>query len=131
MRNYEEDFGTKSRDMERVEKCFHILRHDVRFHTFLTLFLTFGNFLNRFHKKGKASGFRLKDTLPKITIVKSFSKDLESAHNMIEFIIMYLEQVDPEALKFAETHEAFLDAKKGKALHSTNFLTCQWNKHYL
>lgn len=105
--NFQEDFHSKQDDLVTLETCFEILQNDERLPKFLNMFLTFGNFINQGHRNGDAKGFRLRETLPKFALLKTFSTKPEEPRTMLEFIVQYLREKDPEMLAFAEHKEVF------------------------
>lgn len=115
--NFPDDFQSKMEKICHLEKAILFLQNNPYLPVILSAILQIGNYLNQSHTKGGAGGFRLKETLSKIKMVKTFRSDDEfpdplRPKNLMEYIIFFLEQTYPECLDFPSRIESIKIAAK-------------------
>jgi hypothetical protein len=123
--NFTEEFSDDLEKMQYVNATLEYLRESTAIRDIFSAILNIGNYLNQSHAKGNAWGFRIRDTLPKLKLMKSTilenSKDEDAPvlikgsvrpNNLMEFLLAYLSLKHPTALKFIQDAEIIRKAGK-------------------
>eukprot|EP00475_Leptophrys_vorax_P037421 TRINITY_DN6455_c0_g1_i3.p2 TRINITY_DN6455_c0_g1~~TRINITY_DN6455_c0_g1_i3.p2 ORF type:complete len:500 (-),score=142.62 TRINITY_DN6455_c0_g1_i3:647-2146(-) len=117
--NFQEEFHDSAEKLRSVQKSVDYLKNSQRLRDILSTILAVGNYLNQNHNKGKASGFRLRDTIPKLKLLKSYASVASSnadagsmaldslpdplrPRNLIDFIVDHLRSEHPDSLQYVE-----------------------------